>query len=87
MGKIRSIAYSFDGKSVVRRNVGKSLDVEVDGAVYVITISSIEQVEHPRMGLFYRVYGRNSSGEEGLWKEVFENTEVEYDITDLLCGQ
>ena len=87
MGKVRAISFSFDGKSVVRRQVGKTLEILLNEEVVVITISQILVEEHPINGVLYKIYGVNSKGEEGLWKEVYRNMEVEHDITDLLCDQ
>jgi len=85
MNKIRSISYSHDRKSTIRRQVGHTLDVKVDGGSNPITITEIVLVNKPGRDAYFAIYGTNQHQETGLWKEVPSNiVEVEYDINDLL---
>ena len=84
MDKIRSIAYSFDLKSVDRRHVGKTLDVRVGDKTAPLTICDIECDETQSFPVFH-IYVVNKNNEEARWKSVScINMQVEYDLTDLL---
>lgn len=86
MDEIRAISYSFDGKSIIRRQVGRSINVTVGNDQRPITIKNIERENNRKVPVF-KIYGINDEGEYGLWKEVrSNNVEVEYNISDLLYG-
>lgn len=85
MNKVRKIIYTYDFRSYYKRHVGETLNVNIDGKPYTITIEDIKEEPNPNGMTKYLIFVKNDAQEIALWKTVTcTNLEAEYDIYNLL---